>query len=249
MSNSLNFVLEIWRQKERNINGEFKIYNVSNVSPDMSFLEMIDLLNEQLASTGEEPVSFESDCREGICGACSLVINGVPHGSDAGTTTCQIHMRNFSSGDKIIIEPFRAKAFPIIKDLVSDRSSFDRVMQSGGYVSVNTGTAQDGNSISVNKKKADAAFDAAACIGCGACVAACKNASASLFVGAKIFHLSNLPQGHPEKKERVVLMVNQAEKEGFGHCTNTLECEAVCPKEINAYTISRLNKEYIRSFF
>lgn len=215
----------------------------------MSFLEMIDILNEQLILQEIDPVTFDHDCREGICGSCSMYINGKPHGPQKGTTTCQLHMRHFNDGDTIIIEPWRAKGFPVIKDLMVDRSSFDRIIQSGGYISVNTGNAPDGNSIPINKQDADEAFSSAACIGCGACVAACKNASAMLFVGAKVNQLSLLPQGSPERSSRVKNMINTMEEEGFGHCTNTGACEAECPKEISIDNIAKLNREYIRALF
>jgi succinate dehydrogenase / fumarate reductase iron-sulfur subunit len=211
----------------------------------MSFLEMLDVVNEDLLVKGEEPIAFESDCREGICGACSLVINGVPHGPDRGTTACQLHMRRFNDGDTISIEPWRAKAFPLIRDLVVDRAAFDRIQQAGGFVSVNTGAAQDANTLPIAKQKADAAFDAAACIGCGACVAACKNASAMLFVGARVSQFKNLPQGQPERKKRAMAMMLRMDEEGFGSCTNTLECEAVCPKEISTRVIAELNQEVL----
>lgn len=239
--------LKIWRQSSKDAQGEFVTVQADGVSPDMSFLEMLDVVNERLIMDGKDPVAFESDCREGICGACSLVINGIPHGPSAGTTTCQLHMRLFKNGDVITIEPFRAKAFPVVKDLVVDRSGFDRIIQAGGFISANTGGAKDANAILISKKMAEKAFDAAACIGCGACVAACKNASAMLFVGAKLSHLSHLPQGHPERKERVLQMVMAADQEQFGSCTNTLECEAVCPKEINTEVIGELNRELMKA--
>ena len=222
-------------------------YTVENVSKNMSFLEMLDVLNEDLVSKKEDAVAFEHDCREGICGACSMVINGMPHGPDKGTTTCQLHMRRFKDGDTIIIEPFRAKAFPIVKDLMVDRSSFDRVITAGGYNSTNTGNAQDANAILVPKENADKAMDAAQCIGCGACVAVCKNASAMLFVSAKISHLALLPQGQPERMKRAGRMVAQMDSEGFGNCTNTLACEAICPKEISVENIARMNRDFTKS--
>ena len=221
----LKLTLNIWRQKSSDVSGKFESYEVDNLNTHMSFLEMLDVLNEKLVAEDKEPVAFDHDCREGICGMCSMVINGRPHGPMKGTTTCQLHMRHFKNGDTITIEPWRAKAFPVIKDLVVDRSSFDRIIQSGGYVSVNTGSAPDGNAIPIPKSVAEEAFDAAACIGCGACVASCKNASASLFVAAKISQLSLLPQGQPEKNERVKNMVAQMDEEGFGHCTNTGACQ------------------------
>jgi succinate dehydrogenase / fumarate reductase iron-sulfur subunit len=239
----LTLHLKIWRQAGPKSEGGFIDVEAPDISPDMSFLEMLDVVNERLLAQGQEPVAFESDCREGICGACSLVINGIPHGPDAGTTACQLHMRRFKDHDKIVIEPFRAKAFPLIKDLVVDRSAFDRIIQAGGFVSVNTGGVPDANTIAINKQNSDRAFDAAACIGCGACVAACKNSSAMLFVGAKVSHLALLPQGHPERGLRVEHMVAAMDAEQFGSCTNTLECEAVCPKLISTEVIGRLNQE------
>ena len=236
--------LKVWRQKNSNAQGELKNYAVENVDEEMSFLEMFDVLNEKLVQQKEEPIAFDHDCREGICGACSMVINGQPHGPNALTTTCQLHMRFFKDGDTVFVEPFRASAFPVIKDLVVDRSSFDRIISSGGFVSVNTGNAQDGNSIPIPKVIADKAFAAAACIGCGACVAACKNSSAMLFVSAKVSQLALLPQGKAEKNERVINMVNQMDEEGFGSCTNTYACEAECPKGISVTNIARLNREY-----
>ncbi len=240
----LKLTLNIWRQKSSVVAGKFESYEVDNLNTHMSFLEMLDVLNEKLVAEDKEPVAFDHDCREGICGMCSMVINGRPHGPMKGTTTCQLHMRHFKNGDTITIEPWRAKAFPVIKDLVVDRSSFDRIIQSGGYVSVNTGSAPDGNAIPIPKSVAEEAFDAAACIGCGACVASCKNASASLFVSAKISQLSLLPQGQPEKNERVKNMVAQMDEEGFGHCTNTGACQAECPKEISVEYIRKMNLDY-----
>ena len=247
MSNKINIKLIVWRQKSNNDNGKFEEYLLNDIDVNMSFLEMFDVLNEQLISENIEPISFDHDCREGICGACSMHINGRPHGPQQGTTTCQLHMRHFNDGDTIVVEPWRAKGFPVIKDLVVDRSSFDRIIQSGGYISVNTGNAPDGNAIPINKQDADEAFSAAECIGCGACVAACKNASAMLFVGAKVNQLSLLPQGAPERSSRVKNMLGTMEDEGFGHCTNTGSCEAECPKEISIDNIAKLNREYIRS--
>ena len=240
----LKLTLNIWRQRSSAVSGRFESYEVDNLNIHMSFLEMLDVLNEKLVAEDKEPVAFDHDCREGICGMCSMVINGRPHGPMKGTTTCQLHMRHFKNGDTITIEPWRAKAFPVIKDLVVDRSSFDRIIQSGGYVSVNTGSAPDGNAIPIPKSVAEEAFDAAACIGCGACVASCKNASASLFVAAKISQFSLLPQGQPEKNERVKNMVSQMDKEGFGHCTNTGACQAECPKEISVEYIRKMNLDY-----
>jgi succinate dehydrogenase / fumarate reductase iron-sulfur subunit len=239
----MKIALKIWRQKNNAAEGSFKDYKLDHVSPDMSFLEMLDVLNNELILKGEESVAFDHDCREGICGTCSLYINGRPHGPQQ-TTTCQLHMRSFKDGDKITIEPWRAKAFPVIRDLVVDRAAFDRIQQAGGYVSVNTGGVPDANEIPIPKKVADEAFDAAACIGCGACVAACKNASAMLFVSAKVSQLALLPQGKPERKERVEKMVAQMDAEGFGACTNTGACEAECPKAISLTNIARMNREY-----
>jgi succinate dehydrogenase / fumarate reductase iron-sulfur subunit len=241
--------LQVWRQKNQKAQGKMAVYEVKNASPDMSFLEMLDVLNEDLCLKGEDPIAFDHDCREGICGSCAMVINGQPHGPERGTTACQLHMRKFKDGDEIVIEPWRAKAFPVLKDLVVDRSAFDRIIQAGGFVSVNTGGAQDANSILIPKNNADLAMDAAACIGCGACVAACKNSSAMLFVSAKVSHLSLLPQGQPEKQRRALNMVNQMDKEGFGNCTNQYECEAVCPKEISVNFIAKLNREYLGASF
>lgn len=239
----MSIKLKIWRQNGPQAQGGFLQHEAKNVSPDMSFLEMLDVVNEELVKKGETPIEFDHDCREGICGACSMVINGNAHGPEKGTTTCQLHMRKFKSGDEIVVEPFRAKAFPIVKDLVVDRSAFDRIMQAGGFVSVNTGNAQDANCIPVAKAKADLAFAAATCIGCGACVASCKNASASLFVAAKVSHLALLPQGHPEREKRAINMVAQMDAEGFGACSNTGACSAACPKEISLENIARLNRE------
>ena len=242
--NDLQLTLKIWRQKSSSESGGFETYDVKGLNSHMSFLEMMDVLNEQLIEEDRDPVAFDHDCREGICGMCSMVINGRAHGPLKGTTTCQLHMRHFKNGETIFIEPWRAKAFPVIKDLVVDRSSFDRIIQSGGYVSVNTGSAPDGNAIPIPKNIAEEAFDAAACIGCGACVATCKNASASLFVAAKVSQLSLLPQGQPEKKERVNKMVAQMDEEGFGHCTNTGACQAECPKGISIEYVRKMNLEY-----
>lgn len=239
--------LRVWRQKNAQTPGKLVPYTVENIFEDMSFLEMLDVLNENLISRGEDPVEFDNDCREGICGMCSLVINGVPHGPQRGTATCQLHMRHYNDGDHLTIEPFRAHAFPVIKDLVVDRSAFDRIIASGGFISVSAGSAPDGNAIPIPKDIADLAMDAAACIGCGACVAACPNASAMLFVSAKVSHLALLPQGWPEKNRRVLRMVEQMDKEGFGDCSNHAECEAVCPKEISISHIARLRREYLRA--
>lgn len=245
----MDFTLKIWRQKDSKSKGAFKNYKVTDISSGSSFLEMLDILNEDLAKNDEDPVHFDHDCREGICGSCNLYINGRPHGPETAITVCQLHMRSFKDGDTITIEPWRAKAFPIIKDLVVDRSSFDRIMQAGGYVSVNTGAAPDANATPITKKNADLAFDAAACIGCGACVAACKNASAMLFVSAKVSQLALLPQGKVERKKRAQAMVDQMDAEGFGSCTNTGACSVECPKEISQETIARLNSEYFAASF
>ena len=244
---NISLTVNVWRQKSNEDAGSFVKYELSDLNPHMSFLEMMDVLNEDLINKKTSPVAFDHDCREGICGTCSMVINGKPHGPQKATTSCQLHLFNFKDGDEIFVEPWRAKSFPIIKDLVVDRSAFDRIIQSGGYVSVNTGSAPDGNAILIPQNDAKLAFDAAACIGCGACVAACKNASASLFVSAKIAQLAILPQGYPEKKQRVISMVEAMEKEGFGHCTNTGACEAECPKEISVSNIEIMNKEYIKA--
>ena len=241
---SMSLNLKVWRQKNNKAKGGFETFKVDGITSEMSFLEMFDVLNEKLVQENIEPIAFDHDCREGICGQCSMYINGKPHGPWEGTTTCQLHMRAFKDGDTIVVEPWRAKAFPVIKDLVVDRSAFDRIIQSGGFISVNTGNAVDGNSLPIEKDKADAAFAAAACIGCGACVAACKNASANLYIGAKISHLGLLPQGNPERRVRVINMIHQADKEGFGACTVTGACEAACPKEISIENIARLNREY-----
>ena len=241
----MRLTLKIWRQTGPMTSGRLVDYLADDVSPDMSFLEMLDVVNEGLLKKGEDAIAFDSDCREGICGMCSLVVNGVPHGPDRGTTVCQLHMRRFKEGETITIEPWRAKAFPVVKDLVVDRSAFDRIVSAGGFVSVNVGGAPDGNALPIGKDIADAAMDSAACIGCGACVAACKNASAHLFVGAKLSHLSLLPQGRVERSQRVVSMVRQADAEGFGSCSNEGECEAVCPKEIPISNIAQMTREYI----
>ena len=242
----MDLILKVWRQSGRDKKGGIETYPISDISPDMSFLEMMDVLNENLISKGIDPVSFDHDCREGICGMCSMFINGEAHGPDRLITTCQLHMRKFKDGDTIVIEPFRAKAFPVIKDLIVDRSSFDRIQQAGGFVSVNTsGNTQDANAIPIDKHDADKAFDAATCIGCGACVASCKNASAMLFVSAKVSQYSLLPQGKVEATDRVLNMVNQMDEEDFGNCTNTGACEVECPKGISLENIARLNREYL----
>jgi succinate dehydrogenase / fumarate reductase iron-sulfur subunit len=242
---SMNLTLKVWRQKNTNEQGRFETYQVKNISSEMSFLEMIDVLNEEMIREGHDPIAFDHDCREGICGMCSMYIDGRPHGPWQQNTVCQLHMRAYKDGDTIVIEPWRANAFPVIKDLMVDRSSFDRIIQAGGYISVNTGSPVDANAIPVNKDLADASFAAAACIGCGACVAACKNSSAMLFLSAKVTHLSLLPQGSPERQSRALKMVAQMDKEGFGACTNTGACEAVCPKGISIENIARLNREYL----
>ncbi|HEY0985104.1 MULTISPECIES: succinate dehydrogenase/fumarate reductase iron-sulfur subunit [unclassified Schlesneria] len=246
-SKNLSLTLKIWRQAGPKQPGSLKTYNVSGISTDMSFLEMLDVLNEQLIAKGEEPVAFDHDCREGICGACGVVINGQAHGPDSGTTTCQLHMRRFQDGDTIVIEPWLAKAFPIVRDLVVDRSAFDRVIQAGGYVSVNTGNAPEANTTLVPHHVQQAAMGAAACIGCGACVASCKNASAMLFVSAKVSHLANVPQGQGERSKRVLKMVAAMDAEQFGNCTNTAECEAACPAGITLSNIAQLNREYMKA--
>src|SRR5882762_6141517 len=240
----MNLTLRVWRQKSAEARGQFETYDAKDVSADMSFLEMLDVVNEGLIAKGDVPIAFDSDCREGICGMCSLVINGIAHGGHRGTATCQLHMRHFKDGETITIEPWRAKAFPIVKDLVTSRSAFDRIIQAGGFVSVNTGGTPDGNAIPVPKETSDLAMDAAACIGCGACVAVCKNASAMLFVAAKASHLNLLPQGKAEKDRRALSMVEQMDAEGFGNCTVTGSCEAVCPKEISLSFIARLNRDF-----
>ncbi|HEY3860374.1 MAG TPA: succinate dehydrogenase/fumarate reductase iron-sulfur subunit [Verrucomicrobiae bacterium] len=240
----MNLTLKVWRQKDATSEGRMVAYQAPGVLPDMSFLEMLDVVNENLIAKGEDPIAFDSDCREGICGTCSMVINGAAHGGRPGTTVCQLHMRHFRDGDTIVIEPWRARAFPVIKDLVTDRSAFDRIIQAGGFVSVNTGGAPEANSLPIAKTAADMAMDAAACIGCGACVAACKNASAMLFVSAKVSHLAALPQGQAERGQRVLKMVKTMDQEGFGNCTVTGSCEAVCPKEISLDFIARMNREY-----
>jgi succinate dehydrogenase / fumarate reductase, iron-sulfur subunit len=243
----LRIHLRVWRQSGPNAQGRLVDYTAEHVSPDMSFLELLDVVNEGLIAKGEDPIAFDSDCREGICGACGVMINGVAHGPDPGTTTCQLHMRRFRDGDTLTVEPWRARAFPIIKDLVVDRTAFDRIIQAGGYTSINVGGAPDGNAILIPKATAEAAMDSAACIGCGACVAACKNASAALFTSAKIRHLGLLPQGQIERRVRVVAMVDRHDAEGFGSCSNEGECEAVCPKEISLANIAAMNREYLRA--
>ncbi len=246
---TMDLTLRVWRQPGPESEGGFQEYPAEGISPHSSFLEMLDVVNEWLIHEGKEPIAFDSDCREGICGTCGFVINGQAHGPERGTTACQLHMRNFSDGDTITIEPFRARAFPVIKDLVVDRESFDNIISAGGYVSVGTGPKPDANSIKVGKDISDEAFDSAACIGCGACVAACPNASASLFTSSKITHLAMLPQGKPERGRRVKNMVHQMEEEGFGNCSNIGECEAVCPKEISIKNIAKMKREYVRALF
>ena len=243
----MKLFVSVWRQKSPRDAGRFVRYRVEGLNGDMSFLEMLDVLNERLIALGREPIAFDHDCREGICGTCGMVINGVAHGPERATTTCQLHLRHFEDGQEVTVEPWRAKAFPVIKDLVVDRSAFDRIMQAGGFISVGTGSAPEANTVAVPKQAADRAMDAAACIGCGACVASCPNASASLFVAAKIAHLGLLPQGQPERFERVRRMVGQMDAEGFGSCTNHNECEAVCPKEISVDTIARMNRDLLRA--
>ena len=244
---SISLNLNVWRQNGPGQKGKLENYHLENISTDMSFLEMIDVLNEQLTLEGREPVAFDHDCREGICGMCGVVVDGIAHGPEKETTLCQLHMRHFQDGQTITIEPFRAKAFPITKDLVVDRSAFDNIIQAGGFISVNTGSAPDANALLVPQQKAEQAMDAAACIGCGACVAACPNAAAMLFVSAKISQLALLPQGQPEREKRALSMVREMDKEGFGTCTNERECEAVCPKGISIRNIARLNREFLRA--
>jgi succinate dehydrogenase / fumarate reductase iron-sulfur subunit len=247
MARVMNLVLQVWRQRSANEEGRFVRYEARNINDHMSFLEMLDVVNEELLANGEEPIAFDHDCREGICGMCGMVINGVAHGPLAGTTTCQLHMRSFSDGDEIVIEPWRAAAFPVVRDLVVDRSALDRIVQSGGYISVRTGAAPEANSMPVPKPDSDKAFDAATCIGCGACVAACPNASAALYTASKISHLALLPQGAPERRSRARNMIAQMDAEGFGHCTSHKECEAVCPKGISIDFIAKMNREYLAS--
>jgi succinate dehydrogenase / fumarate reductase, iron-sulfur subunit len=244
-SKLLDLTLEVWRQKDKNDAGHFETYAAKGISEDQSFLEMMDVVNEDLIKAGKEPVAFDHDCREGICGMCSMMIDGKPHGGHKGTTTCQLHMRHFKTGQTIVVEPWRARAFPVIRDLVVNRGSFDKIIQSGGYVSVNAGGAPDANAVPISKKEADQAMDAAACIGCGACVASCPNASAMLFMGAKASQLRHLPQGEPEKKQRALNMITRADAEGFGACRNHMECEAACPKEIPRKVMAELNRDYV----
>jgi succinate dehydrogenase / fumarate reductase, iron-sulfur subunit len=245
----MEFTLRVWRQSGPKSKGELKTYRAHNISPDMSLIEVLDLVNAELEAKGEEPIAYYADCLEGICGSCSMMVNGVAHGPGRGCTTCQVYMRTFVDGETIILEPWRVSAFPVIKDLITDRESFDRIIQAGGFVSVNTGSAPDGNAIPIPQHEAEIAMDAAQCIGCGACAASCKNGSAMLFVAAKVSHLAHLPQGQAERSRRVLAMVEQMDKEGFGNCTNQYECEAVCPKEISVKFISELNKEYFKASF
>lgn len=249
MTKTINLTLKIWRQNGLGVKGALATFQAADISTDMSFLEMLDVINEKLTLEGKDPITFDHDCREGICGMCGVVINGRPHGPEKGTTLCQLHMRHFSDGDTIVIEPWRARAFPIIKDLVVDRSAFDTIIQAGGYISVNTGGAQDANAVAVPQADAENAMDAAACIGCGACVAACPNASAMLFTGAKISHLALLPQGRPEAAKRAIDMLRTMDALGFGNCANERECEAECPKEISIVNIARLNREFFKASF
>ncbi len=244
----MNLTLHVWRQADHDAEGEFQVFELNDVTPDMSFLEMLDILNEDLISNDEDPVAFDYDCREGICGACSLVINGTPHGPQKATTSCQLYMREFTDGQAVWIEPWRVGAFPVVRDLVVDRSAYDRILQAGGFVSVSTGAAPDGNTLPVSKDLADRAFTSATCIGCGACAAACPSSSASLFVAAKISHLGLLPQGQIERNSRVRMMLAQMDAEGFGHCSNHAECQSACPKEIDIGRIARMNRDLYRSF-
>ena len=249
MTKTISLTLNIWRQKNRKDKGRFEKYHVQDISTDTSFLEMLDVLNEQLTHDGHEPIAFDHDCREGICGMCGAVVNGHPHGSQKGTTLCQLHMRHFADGDTIVIEPWRSRAFPVLRDLVVDRAALDRIIQAGGYISVNTGAAPDANAIPVAQEAAEKSMDAAACIGCGACVAACPNASAMLFSAAKISHLALLPQGKPEAAKRAIAMLRTMDALGFGNCTNERECEAQCPKEISIVNIARMNREFLKASF
>lgn len=249
MAREMTIHLRIWRQTGPTASGKLVDYEVENVNPDMSFLEMLDVLNEGLIARGEDPVEYDNDCREGICGSCGVMAGGIAHGPLKETAICQLHMRHYRDGDTIVVEPWRARAFPVVKDLVVDRGALDRIIAAGGYVSVNTGQAPDANAVLVNKPDSDEAFDYAACIGCGACVAACPNSSASLFTAAKVAHLALLPQGHPERKLRVIAMVDQMEREGFGDCSNHAECEAVCPKGISIASIAKMRREYMRAIF
>ncbi len=243
----INLKLKVWRQKTKDSKGRLESFKAENISKDMSFLEMLDVVNEEIIHSGKDPIAFDHDCREGICGSCGAMVNGRAHGPEKGTTLCQLHMRHFSNGDTVVIEPWRSRAFKVVKDLVVDRSAFDKIIQAGGYISVNTGGAPDGNAIPVSQEVSEKAMDAAECIGCGACAAACPNASAMLFTGAKISQFALLPQGHPEAKKRVLAMVGKMDELGFGNCTNERECEAECPKEISIINIARLNREFLKS--
>ena len=247
MGKTINLTLKVWRQKSSEAVGRLERYDAKDINTDMSFLEMLDVVNTSIEREGGDPIAFDHDCREGICGTCGAVVNGQAHGPEKGTTLCQLHMRHFKNGETVVIEPFRSKAFPIVKDLAVDRSAFDRVITAGGYVSVRTGQAPDAHAVPVPKQNADLAFDAASCIGCGACVAACPNASAMLFVSAKVSHLNLLPQGQPERDTRVLNMVTQMDREGFGNCSNEYECEAACPKEISVSNIARMNRQFLRA--
>ena len=249
MGKSINLTLKVWRQKHADVDGSFQVITANGIDTDMSFLEMLDVVNNDIELQNGDPIAFDHDCREGICGMCGAVVNGQAHGPDRGTTLCQLHMRHFNDGDTLVIEPFRSRAFPVVKDLAVDRSSFDRIIQAGGYISVRTGQAPDAHAVQVPKEASDKAFDAAACIGCGACVAACPNASAMLFTSAKVSHLNLLPQGQAEKDERVFGMVNQMDAENFGNCSNEYECEAACPKEISVQNIARMNRQYLKASF
>jgi len=249
MSGTINLVLKVWRQKGPEHKGRFETYHADGISTEMSFLEMLDIINERLSLDGKDPIAFDHDCREGICGTCGSVVNGLAHGPEKGTTLCQLHMRHFGDGDTLVIEPFRARPFKIIKDLVVDRSAFDKIIQAGGYISVSTGSAPEANTIPIQEERAELAMDAAACIGCGACVAACPNASAMLFVGAKISHLVLLPQGSPEAARRALSMLRKMDELGFGNCSNEAECEAVCPKEVSIANIARFNREFLKACF
>jgi len=247
VKNCINLKLNVWRQKGPDVNGRFESYKARNISTDMSFLEMLDVVNEEMILSGKDPIAFDHDCREGICGTCGAMVNGRAHGPEKGTTLCQLHMRHFSDGDTVVIEPWRSRAFKVVKDLVVDRSAFDKIIQAGGYISVNTGGAPDGNAILVSQEVAEKSMDAASCIGCGACVAACPNASAMLFTGAKISQFALLPQGHPEAKKRAHAMICKMDELGFGNCTNEAECEKACPKEISIVNIARMNREFLKA--